>query len=343
MRIKSLVIDPPGSTDDPKMPFLAGALNPVEAQRRLGGLPSLTGQVHLRAIRMVRHKPGRRCLIEYDVERRGAPFETIVLVGKARARGPDLPGYRLQESLWNAGFGHDSPDGVCVPEPVGLIPEFHMWLQRKVPGTAATRLLPEPGGAALARRIAEAAHKLHRAGIPPSRRPHTMADELRILHERLPLVARMEPRWAKRLGRILDACDRLGGTVPEPEPRGIHRDFYQDQVLVDGPRLYLLDLDLYCEGDPGLDIGNFIGHLTEWSLRATGTPDAFAEQEEALEERFVELSGEESRAAVQAYATLTLARHIHLSTLFPERRPFTESLLELCEERLGTHVRGKGP
>jgi hypothetical protein len=339
MRIRSPVVDPPGSADDPKMPFLARALDPVEARRQLEGrLPSLTGRIHLRAIRMVRHKPGRRCLIEYvvEVERPDAPSETIVLVGKARARGPDLPSYRLQKSLWNARFGHDSEDGVCVPEPVGLIPEFHMWLQRKAPGTVATRLLPEPGGAALARRIAEAAHKLHRAGIPPFRRPHTMADELRILHERLPLVAQMEPRWAKRLGRVLDACDRLGGTVPEPEPRGIHRDFYQDQVLVDGQRLYLLDLDLYCEGDPGLDIGNFIGHLIEQSLRATGTPDALEEQEEALEERFVELSGEATRAAVQAYATLTLARHVHLSTLFPERRPCTESLLELCEERLGT-------
>jgi hypothetical protein len=32
---------------------------------------------------------------------------------------------------------------------------------------------------------------------------------------------------------------------------------------------------------------------------------------------------------------LTLARHIYLSTLFPERRPFTIRLLELVEEHLG--------
>jgi len=40
------------------------------------------------------------------------------------------------------------------------------------------------------------------------------------------------------------------------------------------------------------------------------------------------------RPAVQTYATLTLARHIYLSTTFPERRAFTRALLELCEERL---------
>ena len=100
-------------------------------------------------------------------------------------------------------------------------------------------------------------------------------------------------------------------------------------------RLFLIDFDLHCEGDPGLDIGNFLGHITEQSLRALGDPQALADREQALEERFVALSGEATRAAVQAYATLTLVRHIHLSTLFPERRPFTSRLLELCEERLG--------
>ena len=54
-----------------------------------------------------------------------------------------------------------------------------------------------------------------------------------------------------------------------------------------------------------------------------------------MEERFVELSGEAARPAVRAYADLTLARHVHLSTLFPERQAFTGDLLELCEERLG--------
>src|SRR5207249_11416229 len=108
-----------------------------------------------------------------------------------------------------------------------------------------------------------------------------------------------------------------------------------DQVIVDGRRLYLLDFDLYCEGDPGLDVGNFLGHVTEQALRTRGDPAALAGVERALEERFVELSGEATRPAVRAYATLTLARHVYLSTRFPDRRPYTERLLELCEERLG--------
>ena len=333
-------VDPFGVAGDPEMPSLAAALDPIEAQRRLGHrLRRLTGEhgtVHLMAIRVTRYKPGRRCVIEYDVEIQepDAPPEAVTLLGKVRRLRSGKSGYRLLDVLRNAGFGDDSRDGISVPEPVGVVPEFRMWLQRKVLGRAASDLLAGPEGVELVRRIAEAAHKLHQAGVPAKRR-HTMNDELRILHERLPLVAREEPRWAGRIERLLRACDRLGAT-PEPAYRRVHRDFYADQVIVDGGRLYLIDFDLYCEGDPALDIGNFLGHITEQGLRTFGDPGALVDQERAMEERFVELSGEATRAAVRAYATLTLVRHIHLSTLFEERRPFTESLLELCEDRLGS-------
>jgi hypothetical protein len=276
-------------------------------------------------------------VIEYDleVERPDAAPEMVTLIGKVRRLRSGKSGYRLLSALWEAGFGADSADGITVAEPIGVVPEFRMWLQRKVQGQVATDLLAEPGGEDLVRRIAEAAHKVHRAGVLAKRR-HTMNDELRILHERLPSVARSEPQWAGRIERLLDACDRLGAGTLKPEPCGIHRDFYADQVIVAGPRLCLIDFDLYCEGDSALDIGNFLGHIREQSLRSLRDPEALADLEVAMEERFVELAGEETRHAVRAYKLLTLARHVHLSTLFPERRPFTGNLLELCEEYLGT-------
>src|SRR5947208_10308607 len=307
----------------------------------LSRLAGKNGSVQLRTIRVTRYKPGRRCVIEYEVgvERPDGSPEAVVLVGKVMAHRYGKSGYRLLDAFWRAGFQSGSPDGISVPEPVGHVPKFQMWLQRKVPGRAATALLAAPGGVALARRIAEAADKLHRAKVPTERR-HTMADELRILHERLPTVAQAEPQWAGRIERLLEACDHLGTATPKPATCGIHRDFYADQVIVDGERLFLLDFDLYCEGDPALDIGNFMGHITEQSLRTLGDAGALVDREQALEERFVELSGV-APAAVRAYATLTLVRHIYLSTQFLERRPFTQSLVELCEERLGVtrHLR----
>jgi hypothetical protein len=109
-------------------------------------------------------------------------------------------------------------------------------------------------------------------------------------------------------------------------------------VMVNRSRLYLLDFDEYCEGDPALDIGNCIGALTELSVRTFGGHEAFAAQERAMEERFAELAGDAVRPAVRGYALLTVVRHIFISTRFPERRRFTERLLGLSEERLETSL-----
>jgi hypothetical protein len=334
------VTDPFGVAHDPEMPSLARALDPTEAQRQLQHcLPRLAGErgfVHLQAIRVTRYRTSRRCLVEYTVEvnRPDAPPEMVALIGKVRAQHRARSGYLLLDSLWNDGFGPNSLDGISVPEPVGVVPDFQMWLQRKVPGQVATDLLAGPDGITLAQRIAEAAFKLHRAGVP-TKRCHTMADELRILRKWLPTVAQVDSISPDRIERVLDACERLGADTPEPITCGIHRDYYADQVVVDRSRLYIVDFDLYCQGDPALDMGNFLGHITEQSLRTRGEPTAFVDLEKAMEERFVELCGEETRSALRSYATLTLVRHIYLSTLKPERRQFTRSLLELCEERLG--------
>ena len=161
-----------------------------------------------------------------------------------------------------------------------------------------------------------------------------MADELGILHECLGKVMQLRPDWRGRLEKVLQASDELGTSVPAPQTCGIHRDFYPAQVVVDGERIYLIDFDLYCQGDPGLDVGNFLGHMTEQALRELGDARALAKQEEALEERFIQLSGERTRPAIRAYTILTLVRHIYLSTQFENRQEFTEPLLSLCEQRL---------
>jgi Phosphotransferase enzyme family len=343
------VVDPFGVSGDSEMPFLAQAMDPADVERRVGRLVAGTlrggsnegeSDVRLLAIRVVRHKPGRRCLIEYDfdVERPNRSSEPIVLIGKARTRRSPNESDRLLRLLRARGFANNGADGIGVPEPVGVVREYRMSLEKKVPGHRASKLFGKPGGIELAHAVAEAACKLHRAAVPP-RRSHSMADEIAILRSKLGELAETRQQWAPRLARLLEECERLGARVPTPIPRGIHRDFYADQVIVDGPRLFLVDFDLFCQGDPALDAGNFLGHLSEQSLRLFGDPASLSECEGAFEEQFVSLSGPSIRPAVRAYATLTIARHVYLSTRFEERRTFTETLLELAEERLGAGAR----
>jgi hypothetical protein len=160
------VIDPFGVAGDAKMPFVAAALRPGKVEECLAtccaSLVDDPGTLTVRGIRVVRHKPGRRCQIEYEVECDSSepPTKIFTLLGKVRAKGLDKTTWEITRALWRASFGENSADGISVPRPVGVIPEFQMWLQWKVPGLPATELLLKPEGVALAARMAEAAHKL---------------------------------------------------------------------------------------------------------------------------------------------------------------------------------------
>lgn len=333
------VVEAPGVSNDAALPFLPHALNPASVrqafQTNVSGFLGSDAEVVVHRARLARHKPGRRCLIDYEaeVQRPGKAPEALALIGKARAKGLDRATYRLMVQLRKGGFGGESADGLLVPEPVGCVPAFNMWLQRRVPGENASDVLLRPEGSAVARRIARGLCRLHRQGPRPERR-HTIDDELGILGRCLSQVAEKHPRWRGRLANILNACERLGTLLHAPASTPIHRDFYADNVLVDGDRVYLLDFDLYCLGDPALDAGNFIGHIFEQRLRSGGHSAWLTAAERAFEDAFVASYDESIRPRVHAYITLTLARHIYISTLFPERRAFTEALIEACEERL---------
>lgn len=330
------VADPYGVTRDPVLPELAAVLTPSTAELELRTrLSRRFRRLELRAIRVVRYKPQRRCLVEYDlaVETLDGRPEQLTAIGKVRSRSYGKSGLRLLAALREGGFDESAADGICVPEPLGHLATFRMWLQRKVNGVDIAAPLAGTNGPDLARRVADTAVKLHRAGVPAERR-HLMEDELRILHDCLPRVVQHHPRWERRIEALLSGCVRLGESVPEPALTGIHRDFYAQQLLLSGERLYLLDFDLYCTGDPALDAGNFLGHIAEHSLRLEGSISALAPVERALEDRFCELSGEQARASVRAYALLTLVRHVYLSGIVPGRAQTTSALLEHCEEQL---------
>ena len=316
---------------DPALPFLSAALDRSRMASRLARVLDDRGW-QLRDARLVRHKPGRRALVEYDLT--AGDGSRLSVLGKLRARGLDRPALRVQDALYRATFGDDALDAVSVPRTLGAIPKLFLWLQCKVPGTPVSARLGRAGDAALCRRVAAALHKLHATTVPTSRR-HSVADEVDLLCGRLlPQLVRTHPEFGSRCARLAAACRRLGSTIPDSPRCGIHRDFHPDQVLVDESRLWLVDFDLYCQGHPALDAGNFLAHLTELALRRFGDPAALASCEGAFAEQFLALSGGELQPALDGYTILSLARHVYLSTRYADRRATTATLLELCEQRL---------
>lgn len=312
---------------DPAMAFLARGLDVNSAAELLGR--ALGRKVAVTALHVVRHKPGRRSLIEYELAS-GEKF-----VGKVRAKGANNTAFDVLQRLWNSGFNDDAPDRIRVPQPFAIIAELKMILLRKEPGQPTTDFLVRKSGLDVAARVADVAHKLHTSRVTPTK-THSIADELKILDERLAHASQLCPEWSQRIAKVRGGCHQLAATLGSVQSTSIHRDFYPAQVLIDGPAARdccVLDLDSFSLGDAALDIGNFIGHLAELGLREHDSAGSFAEQEEAMVKRYVELAPAVSRERIEVYRLLTLARHIFISTQFPERQHATERLLEYCERK----------
>lgn len=289
---------------------------------------------------LIRHKPGRRGIVRYDVQWfDGTSIRRKSLLGKIRFKGFDQRTYDLVRNLWRGKFGPHSRDTVQVPEPVGAIPELNMWLQRRIDANTLAAQLDAANATELCRVAAAALYKLHANG-PRAVRRHDVGDEIRILDEGFARVRSSLPEFGGRIDRIQKACRTLAARLVAHEPSNIHRDFYPNQVLVRNDSAWLLDLDLYAEGDRAVDIGNFVAHLQETSLRKFGHCHGYSHLEHAFLEQYQTSSRQRLSLSIQTYVTLTLARHIAISRRFPSRHHTTEALIRACERRLSPDSAG---
>ena len=317
---------------DPALRRFADAFDPVTASPQL--LPALPFDATLLRADVVRHVPGRRCLVRYVV---ATDRGERAIAAKIRVKGTDHRTLRVVSALRRRGLDGTSTWGVSVPEPLGVIEAWRMTLQAWSPGVSATVQLERdaaPGRRMVARRLADALLALHASRVPAERN-HGMADELEVLSTALHRVAGESPSWRERLERVDLACRALAARCAANPATGVHRDFYPDQALVHGPHVTLLDLDLYAIGDPAVDVGNVNAHLVEVALRRWADPSALDDAVAALTDRYLRSARGVAASTIDAYTTLSLARHVAISRRIPARRHLTERVLACVEERLG--------
>ncbi|MCL3883149.1 phosphotransferase [Marivita sp. GX14005] len=309
---------------DPKLPRLATALDPVAMRLRLtDALGYHPGSV---SAELLRHKPGRRALIRYRIDGR-APT-----LGKLRAKGADTRTPALHDALRAAGFDGSAPMRVGVPATRGIVSDPALWLQDEVPGRVLTDCLAPNGATAPLRQTGAALAELHKAQVP-ARRDWSMQDEREVLERALSEAIEHLPNEADEIAHVLHGLSDILSTLPPVAPTGIHRDFYPDQILIDGQTTWLLDLDLYANGDPAIDLGNFLAHLDEHSLRFHGNIGALKMQAEAFLQGYASRAPL-NRARVESLRLISLARHIAISLRLPGREQTTRPLIAHCSAAL---------
>ncbi len=281
--------------------------------------------VEVQTATIIRYKPGKRCLIKYGgVDARGNAF---AMLGKIRFKGLDRASPKTQRLLRDQGL--DGREGCCVPCVYGELPALNMWLQEFVENTATLSIESE-SFVSDQTSVALALAKLHRVSIY-SARQYMVDDELRLLLNRFHQMKIDFPELRCLVEDLKTFVQKLAQEIVRhpSDHTTIHRDFYFDQVLISKFWTVLVDFDLCCIGPPELDVGNYIGHLREYGLRFPKRAQACREAEVLFLNTYFAATQQASRTATEAWAKLTLARHVALSTLLPGRSHTTMALANL--------------
>lgn len=247
----------------------------------------------LETIRVLKYKPGRRCVLAYHFARRRSPPapQPHIVIGKVYRDERGLRLAELQSRLWRNGFGPQAPDEIHVPQPLAYIPEMHLFVQAHAAGHTLQDLVPHVKAGALVRRAAEALAKLHRSAAPCEGLigAYTLDDELAALHRFREEMTAHRPAFALEAESFRAALEAWGRQLPALDaPTLIHRDFYYSQLLFDGPRVTLIDFDLLALGDPAIDVANFSAHLFLLGLDRLSDGDALAAEAEAFVQAYAE-------------------------------------------------------
>jgi aminoglycoside phosphotransferase len=262
---------------DPKLGDAARLLG--DAQRlRDHALPevvaALGGDAARRAeprVALVQVVPEHRVTARIELSPRQGGSESGVVYAKADAERRGATTHAVMAALSRSAAAADGR--LITPRTLAWQPTPGLHWQAALPGRALLDVEPLPGRASGAR-VGGLLAALHATPVPAGRR--TSFDALR---ERLQGVgstlALVQPDWT---GALHDLARRLdaGCSVLRGQPNvTLHGDLHPRNVLVDGERMGLIDLDSVRCGPALLDLGDWIAdYLYRALLARRGAGDA---------------------------------------------------------------------
>jgi aminoglycoside phosphotransferase (APT) family kinase protein len=290
-------------------------------------------------VRCLAYTPGARAALLYEIQavcRRTSVPEVRRVIGKLYARRDAAEIFAHNWAVWQK-----SRHRLRMAPPLGFFAAPSVFLQEYATGGRLSELAGTSEFAAPVRGTARAVAALHAMPLPLRFQQASRAS------------VRSVQRWAEVLcairtqehARILVLRDRL---VAELEQRAvvtgpIHGDLHPANVLVDGDRLTLIDLDNVILGDRLLDIGRFLASLRTSSLRVHGDLDGLSAVGESFLAQYLRHSGEdERRARLFEAAALLMAAGTGFRLQRDGWAETAFALVERCEAALALSGAGRG-
>jgi hypothetical protein len=264
--------------------------------RVLRGLASMLEQT---GTELIVHRPVRRAVVRCRAVDAATTFAKF------------LPQKRIAELVRREGLLRSASNESCfgMAPVVDIDSEAGMVRYAAAPGSSLHDLLPSVDEDVM-RAVGRALRGLHEQSLPVGSLPtHGPAEEIGVLSRWMNHLRAFEPELGAQLeGEFQRIEARL--RADSRERATIHRDFYDKQVFVDGPRITFLDFDTLALGDPALDVGNMIAHLEHRGAAA------------ALANAFIDGYGDAAIALLPRIDTYRHAAHVRLRCVHAFRPPF---------------------
>jgi len=325
----------PTDRDLPSLPAATDgrAVAPI-LESRLSGR---TGGCRVRAVEveLLRYKPGRKCLLRYDITWASAePARCPTLVYARVARRSKFD--RSRDVL---PVLHAAATGLLfrMPEPLGVVPELDMTLFGHVPGMRLFMLARAEDFPALSARCGLGLAEFHALPITFADERDTAAKVASII------VSASEFSWLvpAEQTRITGLRDELVArleSLPPSRPRPIHGDFHGDNVLIDGARLALVDLEDCAMGDPADDVGSNWAQLTWHTIKAGRTTPFPEAGRRAFLDAYLGRTDAGTAARVPVHAAMHCFLYAYQCLRHPQdadRHDDAAAMLGACEDVLG--------
>jgi Ser/Thr protein kinase RdoA (MazF antagonist) len=206
---------------------------------------------------VLKHTPGKRCVIEYWVDLSGTTEERLIGKVYRDQRGARVFDIMRRLHAASRANGRDRPP-FQMAEPLVYYDDIGMLVQTAVPGVELSQLAVDADWAAVMCAVADNLAALH--DLPVDAEPRSIADLTRKLCRPRPaeLVA-ARPEFADAVKNILQALALVEAAGPPTSL--VHGDLGLGQVFFVDERAFFVDLDGVCRSNAALDVANFLVSL----------------------------------------------------------------------------------
>ena len=309
-----------------------GAMAPVlEA-----ALAARTGHARVAdvAVRVVRYKPERKCVLRYDLTWTGgaAPSRPAVVYAKVARRA------KFERTRHILGRIRAADDGLGfeLPEPLGTLSELCMEFFSHLPGVRLSTLVAADAFPRLCERAAASLLHFHTLPVTLGWERGLAADVAKVT-DRAAEFATLFPGERQRIAALRrDLRARLGAMRPS-RLRLTHGDFQGDNILIDGAHLGLVDLEDCAMGDPADDVGSNWAQLTWHTLEAGARTPIPNLGRQAFLAAYLGRTDAETAARVPTYAAMRCFLYAFQRLRHPQdpaRYEHAEAMLRACEHVL---------